>query len=108
MQSCSFFSAGVSGAQENVNSGAAPQWQTIADDLQKLDKRISDIQVQVQSLAHPVWEYKVVVPNIINTSGMEDQGIDGVNLSQLGKQGWELVNYTDQYGFIFKRRQVKK
>lgn len=103
-----FLSVPAGSAGESPGTESNLKIQALERAVQKIDKRLSDMQPHLQSLAHPIWEYKVVVPNIINTSGMDDQGIDGVNLSELGKQGWELVNYTVSYGFIFKRRQIRK
>ncbi len=103
-----FSPVAISFADESGNAGTDPQLKTIAGAVQTLDKRLAHVEVLIQSLVHPTWEYKVMVPNIINTSEKGRQSIDGIDFGQLGKQGWELVNYTNQYGFIFKRRRIEK
>jgi len=75
-------------------------------DIRKtLKNRLDKIQIRLDRLLSPTWEYKVVVPNLLNSPGSEDEGIfDGVDFNAMGLKGWELINYSDNYGFVFKRR----
>jgi hypothetical protein len=48
---------------------------------------------------NPAWEYKVLTRSL-------DELPDGIELSALGKDGWELagvVTFADQVFFYFKR-----
>ncbi len=66
---------------------------------QHLEKELKTFQKQIDTLLYPKWEYKIVIPNIIGRN-IKSQP----SLESLGKQGWELVLYNIEKGYIFKRR----
>ena len=71
-----------------------------------LKERLDRMEKDLHRLAHPVWEYKLVFPNMLHSESRDDGIYDGVDFTKLGKAGWELINYSDDYGFIFKRRRA--
>ena len=54
------------------------------------------IESQIQQLMHSRWEYLFVQRNRLED--IEQQ------IKALGTDGWELVNVTQEEGFILKRR----
>ncbi len=72
---------------------------------QTIEKRLTAIENRLDKLTKPVWEYKLIFPNMMQTSRQAETEIyDGVDFKAMGRGGWELVSYSVQYGFIFKRR----
>ncbi len=100
--------AAESSAGDNNGSGTFPELRALANTAQDMNKRLTHMESLLETLVRPVWEYKVVVPNMMNTSNMGDQILDGIDLDKLGKDGWELISYTANYGFIFKRRRMDR
>ncbi|MCG8567793.1 MAG: hypothetical protein MI747_22230, partial [Desulfobacterales bacterium] len=79
------------------------------NELYKIRKTMEAALITIEEmkaqLLNPKWEYRIILPNMMNSSGQSREGIhDGVNFNLMGKDGWELVNYSVQYGFIFKKR----
>lgn len=72
--------------------------------LQKLHEDLKRIEAKLDSFVHPTWEYKVLTPNVIG-----DDVVDRYfpNLNPLGAQGWELVTYSPDIGYVLKRRTVR-
>ncbi len=97
-----------SSAGEEPGIGHGSELQAIVSAAQEMGNRLTHMESLLQTLVHPVWEYKLVEPNILNTSEMGKQCVEGVDMAKLGKEGWELVSYTDHYGFIFKRKRKEK
>lgn len=95
-------------AKGNNGAGSFPELRALANTAQDMNKRLAHMESLLETMVRPVWEYKVVVPNTMNTSNMDEHVMDGIDINKLGKEGWELVNYTDNYGFIFKRRHMEK
>jgi hypothetical protein len=71
---------------------------------QTIEKRLTAIENRLDKLAKPVWEYKLIFPNMMTSRQAETGIYDGVNFKAMGRDGWEVINYSVQYGFIFKRR----
>ncbi len=95
-------------AKGNNESETSAALLILSNTAQDMNKRLTHVESLLEKLVRPVWEYKVVVPNTMNTSNMGEHVMDGIDINKLGKEGWELVNYTDNYGFIFKRRRMEK
>ncbi len=77
----------------------------IAELQRVVENKLAIIEGQLDRLIHPKWEYKLVVPNMMGSSGEPQDGVfDGVDFKSAGNDGWELVSYSVHYGFIFKRR----
>lgn len=69
---------------------------TLHQDLQRIEKKLD-------SLANAKWEYKILTPNVIDENAVDRYS---PNLNPLGEQGWELVNYSPDIGYILKRRRT--
>ena len=69
--------------------------------LQSLHNDLSRIEATLDGFANAKWEYKVLVPNILGNSGHDQLQ---AKLGPLGEQGWELVTYSPDVGYILKRR----
>ncbi|WP_421899501.1 hypothetical protein [Maridesulfovibrio sp.] len=78
---------------ENVSELLAP--------LQALHDDLARIEAKLDAFANAKWEYKILVPNVLENSGFDPYK---PNLAPLGKQGWELVTYSPDVGYILKRR----
>ncbi len=83
----------ASGSGENVSVLLAP--------LQALHDDLSRIEAKLDAFANAKWEYKILVPNVLEKSGFDPYK---PNLAPLGQQGWELVTYSPDVGYILKRR----
>ena len=69
--------------------------------MQILHKDLARIDAKLDALAKPAWEYKLLTPNIL-----DDDPVDryAPRLTPLGAQGWELVTYSPDIGYVLKRR----
>ena len=65
-----------------------------------LEKNQLEIRNNFKALLQPTWEYLVVVPNRLVRDGNKGE----YSLESLGKNGWELVIFNVETGYIFKRR----
>ncbi|WP_420250886.1 MULTISPECIES: hypothetical protein [unclassified Maridesulfovibrio] len=83
----------ASGSGENVSVLLAP--------LQALHDDLARIEATLDAFANAKWEYKILVPNVLEKSGFDPYK---PNLAPLGQQGWELVTYSPDVGYILKRR----
>lgn len=82
---------------ENINELLTPL-QTLHDDL-------SRIEAKLNSFANAKWEYKILVPNVLGNSGHD---YHKSALGPLGAEGWELITYSPDVGYILKRRILPK
>ncbi len=73
--------------------------------LQTLHEDISRIEAKLDALINAGWEYKILVPNVLGKSKFDPYE---PNLGPLGEQGWELVTYSPDVGYILKRRVMPK
>jgi hypothetical protein len=69
--------------------------------LQALHQDLIGIEAKIEAYSNPTWEYTTLVPNILGDSGTDPYN---ARLNALGQQGWELVSFSPDTGFIFKRR----
>jgi len=73
--------------------------------LQTLHDDLSRIEAKLDAFANAKWEYKILVPNVLGKSKFDPYE---PNLGPLGEQGWELVTYSPDVGYILKRRVIPK
>ncbi len=73
--------------------------------LQTLHDDLSRIEAKLDTFANAKWEYKILVPNVLGHSKFDPYE---PNLDPLGKEGWELVTYSPDVGYILKRRVMPK
>ncbi|NDV22268.1 hypothetical protein [Desulfovibrio sp. JC022] len=83
----------TAGTGENLSELLAP--------LQALHDDLSRIEAKLDGLANAKWEYKILTPNILGKSKLDPYEPD---LAPYGKDGWELVTYSPDVGYILKRR----
>ncbi|TIH18110.1 hypothetical protein D0S45_06025 [Marinifilum sp. JC120] len=85
------------GSGESVGELLAP--------LQVLHDDLARIEAKLDALANAKWEYKILIPNILGKSKLDPYE---PNLAPYGKEGWELVTYSPDVGYILKRRVAPK
>ena len=73
--------------------------------LQALHDDLSRIEAKLDAFANAKWEYKILVPNVLGDSGHDRHKSA---LGPLGEQGWELITYSPDVGYILKRRVMPK
>ncbi len=81
--SCSLVSESC--AAEKSGAAALSELQVLADQAQEMNRRLSHMEGLLENLVRPQWEYRVVVPNMMNTSNMGEHTLDGIDLNKLGK-----------------------
>lgn len=64
--------------------------------METLIESIRDMNVRLDALLQPKWEYRFVQRNLLS-----DVRAD---LKALGREGWEVVSITQEEGFLLKRR----
>ncbi len=98
--------SGASSAQaEEKYSAKEGSVEELLVPLQTLHNDLSGIEAKLDSFANTKWEYKVLIPNVLGNS---DHDQLQAKLGPLGMQGWELVTYSPDVGYILKRRVLLK
>ncbi len=81
-------------SQDKGSAALLSPLKTLHDDLTRIEAKLN-------AFAEPRWEYKVLTPNVLGDSKFDPYN---PNLDPLGRQGWELVTYSPDIGYILKRR----
>jgi hypothetical protein len=63
---------------------------------------VAEIKAKLDALLYPRWEYKVIAPNKLDAS--DGRTRDEVDYAGLGREGWELVGFSQNQTYVFKRR----
>ncbi|OEU68778.1 MAG: hypothetical protein BA863_06555 [Desulfovibrio sp. S3730MH75] len=87
-------------AQQPSSNGCA----MLLEPLDTLHQDLQRIEEKLDALANPKWEYKILTPNVIDEDAVDRYS---PNLTPLGEQGWELVNYSSDIGYVMKRRVTR-
>jgi hypothetical protein len=61
----------------------------------------SDVNTRLDRLLAPKWEYRQFTPNVLTTKSGQPQ--TAPDFAGLGREGWELVLYDQNIGYVFKR-----
>lgn len=72
--------------------------------LETLHQDLTRIEEKLDALANPKWEYKVLTPNVIDENAIDRYS---PNLNPMGAEGWELITYSPDIGYIMKRRATR-
>ena len=88
-------------AQSSTPQAAPDACGALLAPLRTLHEDLIRIEAKLDSFVRPTWEYKVLTPNVIDENAVDRYS---PNLNPLGAQGWELVTYSPDIGYVMKRR----
>ncbi|NDV27652.1 hypothetical protein [Desulfovibrio sp. JC010] len=89
----------------NNSSGSSENISELLTPLQELHDDLVRIEAKLDAFANAKWEYKILVPNVL---GDYDHDRHKSALGPLGAEGWELITYSPDVGYILKRRVMPK
>ncbi|WP_320006599.1 hypothetical protein [Maridesulfovibrio sp.] len=101
---CSF-SSDCAAQSVEYSSGNGGNIGELLGPLQTLHDDLSRIEGKLDAFINAKWEYKILVPNVLGNSKFDPYE---PNLGPLGAEGWELVTYSPDVGYILKRRVMPK
>ncbi|GEM_PF-4734335 len=90
-------------ADSDSGTSSGENFEKILAPLQTLHDDLVRIEAKLDSFANAKWEYKIIVPNVLGKSELDPYE---PNLAPYGKEGWELITYSPDVGYILKRRVV--